>query len=179
MAARGTVPPPAHLQGPPPAHTGGFGEPTCLACHAEFEPNPQPDRLTLTGWPERYTPSEQYLIEISLVGDDMVLAGFQAAIRFADGPDKSRNAGRVDPIDHYVGVTRSPEGVEFVQHTNDGARQVQSGSIHWQFIWTAPRSTGAVRLDVAANDANGDNSPLGDFVYTASRTASGASAPSR
>ena len=38
----------------------------------------------------------------------------------------------------------------------------------WSFRWTAPERDGIVQLDVAANSAGGDNSPLQDLVYTLS-----------
>jgi len=44
-AGDSTVPPnlvpngAVHEEGPPPGHTGGFGEPTCQECHSEFDVN--------------------------------------------------------------------------------------------------------------------------------------------
>src|SRR5690606_8758969 len=41
---------------PPPAHTGGFGEPTCQQCHFDAPLNDPGGALYVEGLPERYTP---------------------------------------------------------------------------------------------------------------------------
>jgi hypothetical protein len=166
----------AHVVGPPPAHTGGFNEPTCAACHSEFSLNQQTDALQVTGLPNRYAPGGQYIIEVALFGNDMVVAGFQASIRFAGGTMHGQNAGSAAPLDNKVAVIRHPDtGVDYIQHTGTGIGVVQSGAAHWGFVWTAPHSTEPLELSVAANDANGDNSPLGDFVYATETRTSGES----
>jgi hypothetical protein len=46
---------------------------------------------------------------------------------------------------------------------------VSGDSIRWLFRWTAPsESGGPVVFHVAANAANFDDSPLGDFIYATS-----------
>ena len=60
-------------------------------------------------------------------------------------------------------------GVRYAQQTADGVEPERPGSTGWAVEWTAPAAgCGAVRFDVAANAANGDNSALGDYVYTRS-----------
>lgn len=168
-----------HAEGPPPGHTGGFDEPTCHECHSEFPLRQNEESLRVSGFPQRFTPGEQYLIEVSLHGDDMVMAGFQASIRFADGDSAGVSAGSVMSMDGNVTVKHEPEsGVPYVQHTREGTGIVSSGTVHWSFVWTAPTTTERVQLNVAANDANGDNSPLGDFVYAMALGAEGSGPPS-
>ena len=43
----------------------------------------------------------------------------------------------------------------------------------WSFVWIAPNARDVVMMHVAANSANGDNSPLGDLIYTAEARSSG------
>lgn len=169
-----------HAEGPPPGHTGGFNEPTCQECHSEFPLKRDEESLRVTGFPDRFTPGEQYVVEISLLGDDMVMAGFQASIRFAEGDSTGGTAGLITPVDANVTVKQHPEsGIHYVQHTREGAGIVSSGAVHWSFVWTAAGVSDRVQLNVAANDANGDNSPLGDFVYAMVLSAEGSGSPSR
>jgi hypothetical protein len=39
-------------------------------------------------------------------------------------------------------------------------------SLDWTVEWEAPPAGGAVIFHAAANAANDDSSPLGDFIYT-------------
>ncbi|HEX9611604.1 MAG TPA: choice-of-anchor V domain-containing protein, partial [Gemmatimonadales bacterium] len=50
-------------------------------------------------------------------------------------------------------------------HTLAGTSVAAGGTGRWTFRWTAP-DAGAVAFHVAANAANDDDSPLGDFIYT-------------
>lgn len=153
--------PAAHVEGPPPGHTGGFRGPTCLACHTEFDLNPEGGRLTLLGWPERYEPGRTYDLTVRLDSEEMGAAGFQLAVRFASG----RTAGTFAAQGLGVAV-RDSAGVAYAQHTRLGSVVESPEHASWAVRWTAP-DTGAVQANLAANSANGDNSPFGDFIYAA------------
>jgi hypothetical protein len=58
-------------------------------------------------------------------------------------------------------------GVQYIHHVYGGSRRVAPDTARWQLHWTAPQ-TGAVLFHLAANAADDDESPLGDFIYTAS-----------
>ncbi len=48
---------------------------------------------------------------------------------------------------------------------------VTNAAAHWRIRWTAPaHPRGAVVFHLAANAANDDESPLGDFIYTMTLT---------
>ncbi len=156
-----------HEEGPPLGHTGGFGEPTCQECHSEFDVNTSEGALGVDGFPLHYSPGAQYLVSISIMGDDMQSAGFQAAIRFMEGPNHGTSAGALAITSDNVVVRRAPENkVDYLQHTPLGSRAITNGVASWTVVWTAPQDTTRIVLHVAGNNANGDNSPLGDFVYT-------------
>ena len=72
-------------EGPPPAHTGGFGEPTCQACHADNPLNAPGGSLALRGLPAVYAPATAYRVTITLRRPGLGRAGFQLAARFATG----------------------------------------------------------------------------------------------
>lgn len=167
IAAAAPVP---HAEGPPLAHTGGFGEPTCHTCHNELELNGEGSgRLGLEGLPERYEPGKPYLLTVILASEGMERAGFEASFRFADSPPPGLQAGSLAAVDERADVSHL--GLTPVYYV----RQTQAGSdggavVSWSFTWTAPASGDPVAIHVAANSANGDNSPLGDFVLTWSGT---------
>ncbi|MDX1395447.1 MAG: choice-of-anchor V domain-containing protein [Gemmatimonadota bacterium] len=158
---------PPHVVGPPPAHTGGFGEPTCLECHTGSDLNEPGSTLEVIGLGTMYVPGASVEITIRLRSFDMNAAGFQAAFRWADGPRAGQTAGSLATTDDRVGLTDpSITGVQYVQHTSSGV-PADGEEAAWTFEWTAPAERGTIALHVAANSGNGDNSPLDDLVYTA------------
>ncbi|MCZ6916299.1 MAG: hypothetical protein O7I93_05950 [Gemmatimonadetes bacterium] len=157
-----------HASGPPTAHTGGFGEPTCQECHMGGELNSPGGILGIVGMPSRYTPRTRYEIGVVLQSEDMTLAGFQGAVRFADGETRGTQAGNIEPLDARVAVVIDQlTRIQYVQHAAAEDRIDPGGVVTWTFIWMAPDARDAVMLHVAANSANGDDSPLLDRVYTA------------
>lgn len=157
--------------GPPPAHTGGFGEPTCRQCHADAALNEPGGALTLGGVPRGYEPGRAYDLVVSLRRAGMLRGGFQAAARFAEAAQAGRQAGTLAPVDQRAKIVRDTlTGVGFAEHSFAGTT-VAGDSIRWVLRWTAPaESRGPIVFHVAANAANDDDSPLGDFIYTTSLT---------
>lgn len=159
---------PAHAEAPPPGHTGGFGEPTCQACHAEYPLNIDGE-LQVEGFPERYEAGATYEVTLHLRSAGMERAGFQASVRVLEGAGKGAAAGKAIPLDDRV-VVRQEGEVPYVQHAPGAAWTNGAGTVSWTFGWTAPAAGDeTVALHVAANSANGDESPFGDIVYTAER----------
>src|SRR5688500_5228957 len=153
-----------------PARTGGFGEMTCQQCHRGNPLNDPAGTLALGGWPETYTPGEQYVITLTLERPGLARAGFQASAR-EDGINMSAgsNAGSLHPRDELsVSSVGESKGIRYLQHSERGTEVRTPGTATWTFAWTAPDAEGVpVALHVAANAANDDSSPLGDFIYTA------------
>lgn len=161
----------ASVAGLVPARTGGFGEMTCQQCHWENPLNDPAGSLTVAGWPETYTPGDEYLITLTLERSGLARAGFQASAR-EDGINMSAgsNAGVLRPMDELSvsSLGESSKGIRYVQHSERGTEVRTPGAASWTFAWTAPDTEGVpVALHVAANAANDDSSPLGDFIYTA------------
>jgi hypothetical protein len=153
--------------GPPPAHTGGFGEPTCRQCHFDNALNEPGGTLTLDGVPATYLPGAAYELTVTLRREGMLRAGFQLAARFADGDSTARPAGRFLPADARTAVVwDTTTHVPYIEHTEAGTA-VSDAAARWAFRWTAPaRPRRAVVFHLAGNAANDDDSPLGDFIYT-------------
>jgi hypothetical protein len=155
----------ASASGPVPAHTGGFGEMTCHQCHWNNDLNDPAGRISLAGLPERYTPGERYSITVEIAHPELVKAGFQMSARFEDGA----NAGEFRGADDRTEAIPDDGGtITYIQHTRMGSVAAARGQSRWEVAWTAPGSGGAVVFHLAGNAANGDLSPLNDFVYTAS-----------
>lgn len=151
--------------GPPLAHTGGFGEPTCLECHRGDPLNVPGGELALEGLPEHYLPGRTYDIAVVLRRNGMRVAGFEAAIRFSSGEQAGLLAAgqpaglRVD--------RDSTHGVLYAHHTREGT-MVAGDSARWLMRWTAPRGREDALVNVTALAGNDDNSNLGDYVHALS-----------
>lgn len=155
-----------HADGPPLARTGGFGELTCIECHLDLELNALGGALLLDGIPAAFTPGEAYVVTVIVEGEGMGSAGFQAAARFHEGERTGTPAGRLAPLDGRT-VVRSEDGVDYINHTVEGSRLGPGDVASWSFEWVAPGEPSPVVFHVTGNSANGDNSPLGDLIYTA------------
>ena len=117
--------------------------------------------LRVDGLPEAYAPGETYTLDVRVAHEAMERGGFQMAARFAEGADEGGQAG------HFAAeadvVVESAEGVEYVRQR---AADPAPDSARWLVRWTAPDTAeGPVAFHAAANAANGDESPFGDYVY--------------
>ncbi len=155
----------AHFEAPPAGHTGGFGEPTCRACHDDGPLDAPPGTLEVRGLEAPLLAGETRIVTITLWSPDMTSAGFQAAVRWAEGARSGAQAGRLEAAGGAVAVlVDSASAVQYAHHTAGGTG-VADGTARWRFRWVVPERAGPVVLHVAANSANGDNSPLGDLIY--------------
>lgn len=161
-----------YKDGPPPGHTGGFGEPTCRACHFDTPADDSAGSLALIGIPEDYVAGRRYKFRIRLTRPGMSRAGFQLSVRFIKGEGAGGQAGSLKGLSGRVRVVVDTSGVQYVSHTLTGTILVTDSSSNWRLQWTAPRidpsSPGEVVFHVAANAANGDDSEFGDYVYAGS-----------
>ena len=167
------LPEAAYLDGPPPAHTGGFGDDTCHACHFEIDLDDPGGSLTLSGVPDTFDASVTYRITVSLERPGMGRAGFQFATRVNDADGAGGPAGALQALDddERVQVVAGPDGVTYAQHTEPGTALTDPDSTSWTFEWRPPADgTASVAFHAAANAANDDASEFGDFIYTASAT---------
>lgn len=156
---------PFYAAGPPPAHTGGFQEPSCRECHQGAPLNDAVGSLTIESLPPSYEPNRDYPLTVVLMRPGMLRAGFQLAVRTHDGV--GRQAGDLAPTDdratlHPVSV----RPIQYLQHTRAGTTLRTQDTARWSFTWRAPAGRRPVVFHVAANAANDDDSPFGDFVYT-------------
>ena len=149
---------------PPTRHTGGFGEPSCSACHFEQDVNSGSGRVLLQGLPERFTPGATYALTLVVTQPKLAAAGFQLTARYESGTQAgvlrpgARETRRADvTVDNTIA---------YVHHLYDGTLPAAPDTARWTMVWEAPRDGGTVVFHVAANAANDDSSPLGDAIYT-------------
>ncbi|MDX1647596.1 MAG: choice-of-anchor V domain-containing protein [Longimicrobiales bacterium] len=159
-------------EGPPAGFTGGFGEASCLFCHTGNDANAFGGEVRIEGLPHAYEPGKEYLLTVVLRADETSTAGFQMSARFAEGPNRGADAGVLAPMDARTARTDSA-GVAYLHQSPEGSRAPDPSGSSWTVAWSAPGSSRPVALHVAANSGNGDESPLGDLVYTTERIVPG------
>lgn len=152
-----------YSDGPPPATTGGFGEPTCHKCHFDSPPSANSDSLVLDA-PSGFEPGKAYVISLRVAQKGMKSAGFQLSARFTESGGQ---AGSLRPLDGRTGLGSADMGpVLYIQHTREGQKLTGDAQNKWQFEWEAPNQHAPVIMHVAANAANHDASEFGDLVHT-------------
>jgi hypothetical protein len=161
--------PGAHRTGPPPGHTGGFGEPLCAVCHFDAILDDPAGSLEIVA-PASYQPGAGYDLVVRLRHPELRAAGFQLSARFADGPRAGRQAGTLGATGPDVRVFSAETGVAYASHTAAGTAPADAGTARWQLRWIAPDPAGRVIFHAAANAANDDDSEYGDRVYSAAGT---------
>jgi hypothetical protein len=167
-----------NAEGPPPGHTGGFGEPTCRACHFDAPEEPEAGALVVDGVPAVYRPGAEYAITVTLRDPRLESAGFQLAARFAGeesgagasgGAEGGHQAGRLLASGPRVEIVEQGEPpVLYARQTLAGAAPEGDREASWTVRWIAPAEpAGPVLFHAAANAANDDDSELGDAVHAA------------
>ena len=160
-----------HATAPPAGTTGGFGEQSCASCHIGSDVNAFGGSVRLEGLPHVWEPGREYVITVDLRAEETAIAGFQLAARYLEGEARGRPAGMLEPVDGRTAVSDSL-GIAYLHQTEAGSATHDPSGARWSFAWRAPSADAApadatVVFHVAANSGNGDNSPLGDLVYTA------------
>lgn len=145
----------AYPDGGPPAHTGGFGEPDCHACHFDGAPPTEGGGLRIAGLPGHFVPGHEYALVVEF-GETDGVAGFQLSAR----DDAGGQAGELAPGDDSVRLLEE-SGIRYLAHADAHAGDTR----RWRFRWRAPHDTDTVRFHVAANAANGDRSEFGDRIF--------------
>lgn len=163
---------PAYGDGPPPGHTGGFGEPTCVECHFAGPVEDPSAALRLHGISPRVVSDSPRLLQVEVEREGLRRAGFQLTARMVDAPEPGAQAGHFRVVDDRVQLVQA-EGspVVYAQQTGRGSRAETKGRAAWTIEWTPPVRDGRVAFDVAVNASNDDDSEFGDLVLIERRVA--------
>ena len=155
----------AYRDGPPPGFSGGFGEPSCDACHFSEPLNDPAGYLEIAVPGESYVGGRSYPISISLGRPKLAAGGFQLTARFAEGGGQA-GVLSVEPNSAERVALVVDREIEYAFQGAGGSVPTGPDRIAWTVLWTAPVSGGTVHFHVAANAGNGDENASGDFIYT-------------
>ena len=149
--------------GPPDGRTGSPADSllTCndTGCHNNYALNSGSAAFSISA-PSSYTLGETLSISISFSNSSTAKHGFELSA--------------LDTNNNHVGIFSSVDGDDntqtsngdYIKHTSAGSSQ--SGNASWNVQWTAPTSEvqNPVTFYAAGNEANGDGTNQGDYIYT-------------
>src|SRR3990167_1017631 len=154
----------AFSSSPPDRHTGSPAEnfETCnhfgTGGHNTYEPNTGTATFSIdiSG---SYIIGETLSIKVSFGNSDTAKNGFEMSALDANND----HVGTFNPVDSK---TQTSSNGNFIKHTSEGSNQ--SGNAFWDVIWTAPTSKvqDPVTFYASGNEANGDFTNQGDYIYT-------------
>lgn len=169
----------AFSSGPPQAHTGGFGEPTCTECHVGTGLNAGPGKVEITP-PPSYESGVTYPITVRVSDPNQRRWGFELSVRTTPGGQQAGTL--IVGTDGFTQRLANFNSIQYISHTSVGTRAGTTTGASFTFSWTAPDvSVGPVVFHAAGNAANASFSELGDRIYATSVTVqpqSAAPAPS-
>ncbi|MDO8142682.1 MAG: choice-of-anchor V domain-containing protein [Candidatus Brocadiales bacterium] len=161
----------AFSSGPIDGRTGSPADSlkTCndTGCHNSYTLNSGSAVFSISA-PGSYTPGESLSIAISFNNSSTAKHGFELSALDAN----NSNVGTFSSVD---GNTQTSNG-NYIKHTSAGSSQ--PGNASWNVQWTAPASDvqNPVTFYAAGNEANGDGTNQGDYIYTTTAQTSSAAA---
>jgi len=157
--------------GPEAYRTGAPGDKgTCNAvgCHNSFELNSGTAIFSITG-PDTYVPGKFIKIKVSFTESIGKLHGFEMTALDANDNrvgkfKKIGNTTQVIRPNDFRGLRKEDKG-KYIEHTAAGNKKKQ-----WRVKWKAPTdATDPITFYAAGNDANDNDKPTGDFIYTTTK----------
>jgi hypothetical protein len=131
---------------------------TCndIGCHNSYSLNSGTALFSLSA-PSSYTLGETLSISISFGISNTAKHGFELSAL-------DTNNNHVGTFSNVDSNTQTSNG-DYIKHTSAGSSQ--SGNASWNVQWTAPTDgQGVVIFYAAGNEANGDFTNQGDYIYT-------------
>ncbi|MCS7025802.1 MAG: IPT/TIG domain-containing protein [Bryobacteraceae bacterium] len=155
----------ANSSGAPEGHTGAPGEQTCTVCHTGTV-NSGRGRLRIEFPSAGYTPGQTSRMRVILEDPAASRWGFELTARLESAPQT--RAGTLASVDGNT-MVNTAGAMQWITHTAAGTRRGTTGSVTFEFNWTAPATdAGAVVFYAAGNAANGNGTVTGDNIYTTS-----------
>jgi len=158
----------AYATGPEDARAGDPPErETCAmaTCHTEFPVGSGDGALSLTGVPSVYEPGTPYEISVLLADPGQERWGFELTVLRSDFLQAGEIA-LLSPQETQLSIGDGP-APDYLKQTLDGTFDEQAdGPVSWSFLWTPAAGDQTVTFYVAGNAADGNDEPVGDYVYT-------------
>ena len=159
----------AFPDGPEPGLTGGQGYADCSSCHFAGPAPSENSGISLRGLVEQMVPGEHYQWVLEVRDPEQRVGGFQLAVRDLDTQQSIGELVFGDGLRALDAVLEDKQ-VTFLSHSEPQVAQADGGEqiTRWQLEWVAEQA-GNIEVSIAAVAADGDDSALGDNVYTFSR----------
>ena len=158
----------SYSSGPPFGRTGSPADnfKTCndTGCHNSFVLNSGSAKFSISA-PSSYILGETLSVTVSFSNSNTLKHGFELSALDAN----NKYAGTFNTVDNQ---TQTSSDGNYIEHTSAGSSQ--SGNASWNTKWTAPSSEvqNPVTFCAAGNEANGDGSRDGDYIYTITKQVS-------
>lgn len=166
-AGGGVRPLTANSAGPLPGYSGAPGDSDCTACHTTNPVNSGSATPTITA-PSVVTPGSAHVVGVSITGNqNPAKNGFEITLRDAAGSFVgSWTTLMLPPLFNAAKTQTHPFNAGYHEHSASG-----NTLSAWTMQWNAPTTLapGPVTLYAAVNDADGDASASGDFIYVLSK----------
>ncbi|MFM7911161.1 MAG: choice-of-anchor V domain-containing protein, partial [Bacteroidota bacterium] len=137
------------------------GEANCTSCHGGLAVNSGPATRTLTfngSAASSYVPGQTYNLSLTVTRATRNKYGFQLKVEDGQGGD----AGTLISTTNRTWLQQG-----YLNQSGSGNTSTSSGTITWNFQWTAPAAgTGPVTFYFSSNAANNNGSTSGDEIYT-------------
>lgn len=147
--------------GAPLGFSSAPGESNCTSCHGGIALNSGPATRSLTfngSAGSSYVPGQTYNMTFTVSRATRIKYGFQLKVEDAQGSD----AGTLISTTNRTWVQQG-----YLNQSGSGNLSTTSGTISWNFQWTAPAAgTGPVTFYIASNAANNNGGTSGDEIYT-------------
>ena len=160
-----------YSSGPSDGLTGAPGEGLCTNCHSGSTGD---GSVAILGVPDSYLPNVSYTITVELQDQGQQRWGFELTAVDASG-DGAGSFFLTDPANVQHSDNAAPSR-DYMKHTSAGTYSgTANGPVTWSFEWIAPGTDiGSVTFYVAGLAANGNHNTSGDYLYTNSKSSSGA-----
>lgn len=170
---------------PPTGHTGCFSDSsTCIECHSDHSIDTGDGSLTIDSQPldsgstlfdEGYVLEHPYTMMVTIEQIGQIRWGFEMIARFEANGEQAGHFEIGD--DRYTTLqVITSRGWEYIGHSEQGTRYpTPDGPVSFIFKWTAPKfedippDNPKIVFCAVGNAANGDFTPGGDWIYSASR----------
>ncbi|MFM8960762.1 MAG: choice-of-anchor V domain-containing protein [Bacteroidota bacterium] len=147
--------------GAPLGYSSAPGESNCTSCHGGLAVNSGPATRTLTfngSAASSYAPGQTYNLSLTVTRATRNKYGFQLKVEDGQGGD----AGTLISTTNRTWLQQG-----YLNQSGSGNTSTSSGTITWNFQWTAPAAgTGPVTFYFSSNAANNNGSTSGDEIYT-------------
>ena len=158
--------------GPPAGYTNAPGESNCTSCHNSYSlqtsgSNWSGITLTTSTSMSSLAPNTTYSMALHFASSASSMYGFEVCVLPSSASSSSASLGTLSISNSTQTQTTSnssPSRV-YVEHTSAGT-SASSNAKTWNFNWHTPSSfSGGATFYVVINEADGDMSYNGDYIY--------------